>query len=323
MFFMLVSLLFSQVTFSSELTGIIKLIPMREHLQKNNACIDYLNEVYFAECANGKRGVFKVQHDTEGEMFAEVVAYRASEWLGLHMVPPTIITQDMYGRWGSLQEYVEPAFDWIAVSKEKSIENVVDKEEIEAMRLFYFVFGQWDIGPSNQIIYNKDSKNHIALIDNGVLYDEQHIQYGDFAFIHQGAPYRQPINYANTMAFSFDKVQQGIPNEQLKERLCYFGILEEVACTMINKAQRDNTKIRYVIWNDAFWIQHYKYYSRVKANYVAHPNPELIEKFKKLTKQDLCAFWAEGLKHNHDYVMRLIDLTLERRDQLCKNVTIT
>src|ERR1700693_1500113 len=105
MFFMLASLLFSQVTFSSELTPIIKLIPMHEHLQKNNACVDYSSDVYFAECADGKRGVFKVQHDTEGEMFAEVAAYRASEWLELHMVPPTIITRDVHGRWGSLQEY--------------------------------------------------------------------------------------------------------------------------------------------------------------------------------------------------------------------------
>lgn len=322
MFFILATLLFSQVTFSCELTGIIKLIPMREHLQKNNACVDYSNDVYFAECADGKRGVFKVQHDSEGEMFAEVAAYRASEWLGLHMVPQTIITQDAQGRWGSWQEYVEPAFDWIAVGKEKSIENVVDKEQIDAMRLFYFVFGQWDIAPSNQIIYIKDGKYCLALIDNGDLYDEQRIQYGDFAFIHQGKPYRRPVKYLGNDPFPFDKVECGIPNQKLKELLCSF-IPEDVAHNMINRALQDDNKIRYVIWNDAFWIQHYKYYSKVKANYVAHPNAELVEKFKKLTKQDLCAFWTEGLKHNHDYVMRLIDLTLERRDQLCNKVTTT
>jgi hypothetical protein len=317
MFFILAILLFSSVNFCFESTSIVKLIPMHEHLQKNNAQVDYSSDVYFAECVDGKRGVFKVQHDTEGEMFAEVAAYRASEWLGLHMVPPTIITRDAHGRWGSLQDYIEPAFDWIKIGKTKCIEELVDQSEVDAMRLFYFVFGQWDIGASNQIIYTKEGKNHIALIDNGVLYDEQQIQYSDFAFIHYGAPYREPVNYLSKTPFPFDKVQQGIPNEQLKEWLCYFGIPEETAFAMINRAERNNTNIRYVIWNNAFWIQYYKYYLRVKANYVEHPNPELIEKFKKLTKQDLCSFWAEGLKDNYDYVMRLIDLTLERRDQLC------
>ena len=119
------------------------------------------------------------------------------------------------------------------------------------------------------------------------------------------------------MPFPFDKVERGTPNEELKKLMCSFDIPEDIAEQMINRVRKYNGKIRFVIGDNAFWIQWYKNHSKVKANYVKNPNLELIEKFKNLTKEDLCSFWAEGLKDNYDYVMRLIDLTLERRDQLC------
>lgn len=148
---------------------IVELKPMKDHLVANGRVVFYKTKVYLATLANGLKAVFKPESGRLFRAYGEVAAYRASTWLKLRLVPPTVIKTYKNMR-GSLQFFVESPFDLLKDQDRDQAFSMLSAEVKSDMQIFYFIFGQWDPHPGNQLVaLGKDGKAYLALIDNAAF----------------------------------------------------------------------------------------------------------------------------------------------------------
>ena len=141
-------------------------VPMKQYLKSKGHKAHFSNPVFYVELKNKVKAVLKfVDKNYKKASCAEVAAFRASQFLRINLVPPTIF-YEMESQPATLQQYVEPCFDLMNKKNYEQALNVVSPEVLASMQLFYFVFGQWDPDPSNMIISKHNQQFLLHLIDN-------------------------------------------------------------------------------------------------------------------------------------------------------------
>lgn len=243
---------------------------------------------------DGLKAIFK-----EGTYhFAEVAAYRASNALGLRLVPPTVFRM-IDGTPGSLQFYVK-GYDLAGLNTSKELKKVGKKAKRD-MRLFYYVFGQWDVHGGNQLI-SKDGS--LALIDNSGILHKTHGSYGGDLFCSKGKNFELPSDTSPT--FPHDKVE-GISGANV-----YSVFKPYVSKHQLNKFG-EFRYLHYVIWNHRLYI---KLNPSLSKRYTKKFYASTLAVLKQLTHQQVHEMWAELSLLYPEYVDDLVSLTLSRRDEV-------
>jgi hypothetical protein len=137
---------------------------IRAFLKKSGKVPTGLHPIRIVQLDNGVKAVVKESKACYGE----VAAYKAAKFLGIRLVPPTIL-QDLNGGKASFQFYVASPIDLKKISP-SSVFQGLSKKDVSDKDVFYYIFGQWDTHPGNQMVSKYNKKHHLALIDNaGIL----------------------------------------------------------------------------------------------------------------------------------------------------------
>jgi hypothetical protein len=285
--------------------NIISKIPMEEFLQKNGHKAHFTNPVYFVELTSGLKAVFKLaEPHWMKPSIAEVAAFKASEFLRLHLVPPTTL-HSSGSAIGSLQQYVEPSFD---LMKKENYENTLKKAspiDLANIALFYFVFGQWDPDPSNMIAVERESQIHLRLIDNGAMGYMQKVRYGEHPFVHCFPETIFP-NSNMEKSFPFAKVRTLSPHPAVWQQ--EFGsILSEQQIKQLCRLRRPVT---FIIWKGRF----YRQYRFGTPSYTSLYPKRTMQLLAQLTLKKVKSFFRNDLEctFSEEYFQDI----LERRDQV-------
>ena len=272
---------------------------LSEVLKKQGKTSKANAKIKMVELEHGLKGVCK-----KGESkYAEIAAYKASKALGLTLVPPTIM-RTIDGIEGSLQHYIASSVDLLNTKGSQSFKKLNPKDKSD-MKIFYYVFGQWDTHQGNQIISDKGC---LSLIDNEGMNRRVYNKYGDYPFIEKGENSTLPSIKTDT--FPYDKAITIRPHS--------YHQLDTLFSPYINSKQikvlwEKRKSITYVIWQDTLWIYMNKHPLRTKTKYYY---ASTLEKLKQLDRAKLAAIWSEGLPTDPTYYEKIITLTLERRDEL-------
>ncbi len=138
--------------------NVAKILEKRPDARKNPTYA-----VYFLEMDDGSKWVWKP--DGCGTALREVVAYRMSVWLGLHVVPETIDYR-WEGKAGSLQRFVEGR----SGSEVYSDEIQPSYQYSQRLAIFDYIMNNNDRWHSNVII---EDGGRIWAIDNGGILQER------------------------------------------------------------------------------------------------------------------------------------------------------
>lgn len=287
---------------------IISQVPMEEFLLSKGHIAHFTSAVYLVKFSTGIEAVLKLT-DTSWprDAIAEVAAYKASQFLGIHLVPPTVL-YNREGLAGSIQYYVEPSFDLMFEYNYEEARQRASAEDLANIELFYFIFGQWDPDPSNLIAVEVQNRVHFALIDNAAIGYRQKTRYGDYPFV---LCFPDTIFSEKTYqeAFPFDNIKQLPPDIKVWQN--EFGaILCESQIKQI--CQLRWSPVNFVIWNGNFWRQ-YRFGS---PSYTDFYPLKTMEKIRELNCKKLQEFYNNelGFVFNDEYFNEIMD----RRDQVVR-----
>lgn len=283
---------------SSEIIAKLENLPvthkilMREFLKKKGN-----NDVYLLTLQDGTKAVFKARNDLD-IAYAEVAAFKASQFLGFPNVPPTVLRK-IEGKWGALQLYIEPHVDSTKPEVLLSVLHSISKEDMANLKLFYFIFGQWDIGGHNiilqksqdKILDKTQDKINIFSIDNSAIIYHQQVKYGKLPFIQlwHSRLLQDDSRKDNDISFPFHHVRS------------FLGIYP------------------YVIYKNGLWVQLKTHHSNYIRAYTDYYPKETIEAIKKLDYRSLENIFKEAKENNAKFLNKEEDYfnaILDRRDQV-------
>ncbi|HUX78550.1 MAG TPA: hypothetical protein VMW10_02210 [Alphaproteobacteria bacterium] len=293
---------------------VLSVCPMREHLQSCGKKVEFYGDVYFVELDNGLKAVFKsLPKDDLGDAYAEVAAYVASISLGFPNIPPTVMTT-INGMKGSLQLFVETDIDALDPGIYKSALKEAPVNDVANLHLFYFVFGQWDSGPHNILIFKDQEKTYLIAIDNSGIRNHQHVKYGSLPFVR--------ILYSDKLQtndwdkpFPFEKAKTIENPTTEKMRKAFGNTLPE---SYYQSFKSYGLPLRYVTYRNSLWRQ---YHAGDEEFVMSFPNrlPNQTRKaleglnLPMLKKIFACAKNADFLTPSY------LKAILERRDQVLRH----
>lgn len=264
---------------------------------------------------------FRHAHTEARHALSETPRHELNE-TGHVYVPPTIF-REINGIVGSLQMYVEPDPE-VAAKKltDAQARELVGAKKWSDVQLWRFVFGQWDITEVNRIIQRNGDDYNIALIDNEGIGDQQHVRYGDFPFVNVGYNPAAVTLMGNSFPFHAAETELNPHPARLGQLFAGFMRDPRIRETSIwlhrywRYPQRDQlyNPIRYATWNHRLWIQYYTFTGH-EPTYTDQYDRSTLEAYRRLTRSTLERIWREALHQKRSYT-KLIDLTLERRDQV-------
>lgn len=287
--------------------------PMKAYLQSCGKKVEFDGDVYFVELNNGLKAVFKsLPKDDMGDAYAEVAAYQASLILRFPNIPPTVMTR-IKGKRGSLQLFVETPIDALKPGVYKTALKEASAEDVANLKLFYFVFGQWDTGQHNILIVKDQGNTHLIAIDNSGIGNHQHVKYGELPFVR--------MRYSDSLKtndwdkpFPFEKAKtiQNPTAEKLKQT---FG--EAFPDAFYQSVKSYGSLFRYVIYRNSLWKQHHAGDTTFSRSFTTYLPDETRKKLKALNLATLkkifaCAKGADFLKPAY------LNAILERRDQVLR-----
>ena len=277
------------------------------YLRSRNLPIDFINSVRLVTLESGLRAVFKPDEDR----YAEVAAYRASLLLGKRLVPPTVF-REIDRSPGSLQFFVEPDDSGERGMNDPPELSSAEPSEVSDANLFRFVFGQWDVGPTNHVIQTNGHKRNLALIDNSAIGNASLGRYGDFPFVARGYNDQVADNWDTPFPFDNPKTLLKPSIAKLKDDFRPF-LPDDGIARLVKNIPRSITYVP--AWRNQLWIQYYKDADALPS-YTTNYNPGAVAAYQQLTEDNLTKIWAEALLTDDSRYKRLIRLTLERRDQV-------
>ncbi len=288
----------------------ISIISMRKYLKTQNKLIDFDNEVYLVTLKNGIKAVFKPGEDC----LAEVCAYEASIFLGFPYIPPIILTS-INGKKASLQLFIDTKIDPLAPNVYKNAFGEASNIDVANLKLFWFVFGQWDTGPHNIMILKNKSKTFLISIDNEGISNKQYVKYGELPFV--SILYSDkfntddwwntlfPFNEAVTIYECNEKKLRSIFNSKVPERF-YLKFRNRLPFTF-----------KYVIYQNKLWRQFHTSDKSFIKSYTEFFPKESIIKLEKLNIKILNKIFSQA-KGTDFFTKKYIESILERRDQVLK-----
>lgn len=291
--------------------NVVSILPMREHLKQVGRKIEFDGQVYLVKLDNGIKAVFKpVPEDDIDDAHAEVAAYKSSILLGFPYIPPTIFTS-INGKKGSLQLFVETNVDSLDPEAYKTALKGVTREDIANLKIFYFVFGQWDSGPHNQLIVQKQGKTYIVAIDNETIKNRQYVKYGSLPFVRTHYSEKLATNDAGK-PFPFTKAKV-IREPTAKKLKKVFG--DSFPRSFYRSFNSYSAELHYVIFQNSLWR---RFHGGDKSFVLSHTNclpAKTKKKLQQLTIPVLKKIFlsAKGADFLSPVYLRAI---LERRDQV-------
>lgn len=156
-------LAFEEIEKRLQTEAIVTRKSIRSFLKRDHKSVHPTHPVDIVVLESGLKAICK----NERSCYSEVAAYRASKFLGLRLVPPTVF-RNIQGKKYSLQFFIDSA-----ISKTHKIKKI-RKKDLFDKELFYYVFNQWDAHPGNQIVSRHGNKYYLALIDHGSIHFTSH-----------------------------------------------------------------------------------------------------------------------------------------------------
>ncbi|MBS0185648.1 MAG: hypothetical protein JSS34_04825 [Proteobacteria bacterium] len=290
--------------------NIVLLIPMRDYLEYLGKKADFENKVYLAVLESGLKAVFKPDLEAH-DMYAEVAAYKASQWMKSRLVPPTVIKQFKKQK-GSLQFFVETPLDTVTLEDQTILLNSLNDLSRQEIEVFCFLFGQWDRSPSNILFVPYKASYLAALIDNSGLLQQQHVILGKSPFIRKAYCDYRHDTWDNR--FPFEKAQKISLND-----IDHHPDFKSCGLTSQKFSFLKGSKkpLIYIFWRNSLWFQPYAETPFLLKNL----SPSLLAKIKKLDEKTLKAIWKmspkEWTPRQRDEIIRL---TLDRKNQLLNSL---
>ena len=296
---------------------------MGSFLTKQKKLVDFDNTVYLLQLKGGVRGVFKpaLKPPVLRDSYAEVAAFRASQYLGLSFVPPTVLrTLCLDGKvmTGSVQLYVNTLLDLLEVGVFQKTLQEVPKDMLTDLKIFYFVLGQWDTGAHNLLALKCDDVTHLLAIDNAGIANAQRVHYGRLPFVCLG-PFRGEVK-----DFSFKvEVLEKPTYQSLKARLKRAGV-SEAGTGFLKKLSFYKKPLHYVVHQKLLWRQFHAADSEedllfFKA-YSDAITPRLCKALQSLNAKVVRSFFPEDAEQVYGKALfaDLLQQILERRDQVLR-----
>ena len=277
---------------------IVKVMNLREYLSKRGINASPTHDVRIVELESGLKGVFKKGTYHHGE----VAAYRASKALGLRLVPPTVYRK-IKGTQGSLQFFIE-ASKVSKVSSMAQLSKKVGPKNVSDMKLFYYVFGQWDIHAGNQLIASYGDRHYLALIDNSVMLHETYDTFGGATYTSKG--YNEDIPSATGDEFPYDDVKV-ISGSKAKSIFKPY-----VSSTQLDRLSRAG-QIAYVIWNHMLFI---KLSNRCSKRFTKTFYKDTLDAYEELDEEALTYTWEGLARQDLEHAEDIIQIALMKRDEV-------
>lgn len=283
-------------------------MPMSDFLRSKGKSVDFENNVQLVELAGNIKAVFKpCEEDDLRDAYAEVAAYKASRFLNIDLVPPTFM-RTIDGLTGSLQLYIETDLDALDPEVYRSALAQADKDSVANLKIFCFVFGQWDTGAHNLLITHNENSLTLVAIDNSGIANRQYVRYGENPFVRMCYDERFDTHDWNS-TFPFDKACTSSKNDEQALYELFGHIIPTSRC---RKLARRNFK--YIIFRNSLWIQFHA--GKQAFSYTSYYPIETIAKLKNLTydilKNSIFDHVTDSSFLTDEYLMAI----LERRDQL-------
>lgn len=157
-----------------------KILPMREFLSAIGKEATFTSNVYHVTLNDNSQWVLKLSDEPDikefTECIAEAVAYKISKKTGINLVPKTKLIP-YKGQIGSLQQFIGDTLDKESYHDLLSANN----QEIENLKLFWFILGQWDSGKEN-VLFTQEKKP-VAIDNANIAHIQQVSKYGKSHFV--------------------------------------------------------------------------------------------------------------------------------------------
>lgn len=303
----------SSIVSMLETSPIVNTMPMRDYLLSRGKTVEFDNQVFLLTLESGIKAVFKpcpADEDDLKDYYAEVAAYKACQFMGFDFVPPTVM-RTINGVAGSLQLFVETTIDPLASGAyEYALENA-DPDDIANLKIFYFVFGQWDTGPHNLLIKTEGDSVKLIAIDNAGIGNRHYVRYGELPFVR--VHYNEKFNADDyDQPFPFDAY--GVIKQPTADDLniIFNGCVSQPLCQRLAKQEL----LHYVIYHDSLWIQFHAGHDSFERSFTNYYPARTIEQLKKLTfdilKDQIFGHATNSCLLSNDF----LNAILERRDQV-------
>jgi hypothetical protein len=281
---------------------ISSIVPMRDFLLQQGQVAHFQHDVCLIEFEMGMKAVFK-QGDMRNAV-AEVAAYRASQFFELYRVPPTIL-YELDGKVGSLQYYIEPAFDLMVKKNYNYVKQQLSPDAWARIQLFYFIMGQWDPDPSNFIAQKNGDAFELYLIDNAACGDTQKVRYGDYPFVALWKiEHEKPAKEGESFPFDATFV---LPPDPAVLQTTFQGRLQQY---QIKRLCRLQEPIYCITWNGYVWRQ-FRFGDPCVTD--VYPS-DLMQLIATVTYDQVVSFFAN--EHGVIFEPEFLQDILERRDQV-------
>jgi len=194
---------------------VLKSQPLQEWAAAEGIVAEGRSVIYMLTLEDDSLAVFKPE-DVLYQSLGEVVTFNAARWLGLDLIPPVVIRNDvMIGEQpvqGSLMRFKRPS---TRLHTTAELRNAISCKQFAEQQIFSFVLGRYDMHFGNYVIYQEGDCAKVALIDNGCILARQYVAgYGELPWVAmRKAAMRE--GEAATLAESLQKPQQ--PEEILAE----------------------------------------------------------------------------------------------------------
>lgn len=292
---------------------VLSMRPMREHLESSGKTAEFDGEVYLVELDNGLKAAFKsLPNDDIGDVYAEVAAYQASVVLGFPHIPPTVMTT-IKGMKGSLQLFVETEIDALAPGTYEAALKEASADDLANLKLFYFVFGQWDSGAHNILILKDQEKTHLIGIDNSGIRNHQYATYGSLPFVRVlFSDKLETDDCGKPFPFELAKTIESPTTEKLRE---VFG--NSLPESFYQSFKSYSLPFRYVTYRNSLWRQYHAGDEDFVISFTNHLPDQTRKSLEALNlsvlkKIFVCAKGADFLTPSY------LEAILERRDQVLR-----
>ena len=271
----------------------------------------FKGNVWVVTLKGGLKAVFKPCESADflDDAYPEIAAYEASLHLGFPIIPPTVIRK-IKGKIGSLQLYVKPSVDLLSSNNFETLLKKINNIDLVNLKLFYFIFGQWDSNAGNLIAqYQKDEDENpiLVAIDNWAIMKRQQVQLGERPFLEVYHNEKLVSPNDRQDKFPFESVQT-IKHPTVESIEKTFGkVLPSL--TVENLIQGDNP-LQYVLYQCTLWRQWPFSDERLILQRKDKIPPSSLKKLRGLNAEVLKRIFQEA-KHcdffNHAYIESILD----------------
>lgn len=292
---------------------IVNSLPMREYLISRGKKVEFDNPVFLITLASGIQAVFKpcIDNNDMDDCYAEIIAYKACQFFGFDFVPPTVI-RTINANTGSLQLFIETEIDALDPCVYALAIKRADAADIANLKIFYFVFGQWDTGPHNLLMKAEGDLIKLIAIDNSGICNRQYVTYGELPFVR--VCYNEKFNTSDfDQPFPFKQVSCiHKPTEQYLNIL-FQGCVPQAICRKLSGKK----SLYYIIYQNSLWLQFHAEDNSFEKSFTTNYCTKTMSRLKTLSLDVLKNEIFNDLPADSNLLkIQFLSSILERRDQV-------